>query len=279
MTICLGFITHNRLEYSKLALQSVLDDPTEQFSLFIWDNASTDGTAEYLKHDANDPRIVDIVFSKENIGQTAAISKIWSSSKTNLLGKLDNDCLVTAGWTRILAEAHKDIANLGVVACWHFLPEDFDLQRAKHKIQRFGNHQILRHAWTCGTGFLIKSSTFKKFGRIHGDNMTRYWQRIAKAGYINGFYYPLIYQEHMDDPVSKYSLLKDDDAIKSMRDTTYSIKYHDIKTLQESIKLRKVFIDNILNDPWDANYYIGWRPRLRRAAAKIAKSVRLPLSI
>lgn len=69
MTIELAFITYNPLEYTKLALASVLADLTEEFSLTIWDNASTDSTVEYLKKEVNDPRIADIIFSKENVGQ------------------------------------------------------------------------------------------------------------------------------------------------------------------------------------------------------------------
>ena len=49
MTIDLVFISYNRLDYTKLALASVLADPTEEFSLTIWDNASIYGMAEYLK--------------------------------------------------------------------------------------------------------------------------------------------------------------------------------------------------------------------------------------
>lgn len=51
MTIDLVFITYNRLEYTKLALVSVLADPNEEFRLTIWDNGSTDGTVEYLKNE------------------------------------------------------------------------------------------------------------------------------------------------------------------------------------------------------------------------------------
>lgn len=69
MRIVLVFITFNRLEYTKLALASVLADPTEEFSLTIWDNGSTDGTVEYLKNEVNDPRIADIILSRENVGQ------------------------------------------------------------------------------------------------------------------------------------------------------------------------------------------------------------------
>lgn len=69
MTVELVLITYNRLARTKLALASVLSDPTEEFSLTIWDNASTDGTVEYVKKEVNDPRIADIIFSKENVGQ------------------------------------------------------------------------------------------------------------------------------------------------------------------------------------------------------------------
>ena len=81
MTIDLVFITYNRLEYTKLALASVLADPEEEFSLTIWDNASADGTVEYLKNEVNDHRIANIVFSKENVGQTAAVNEIWDVPK------------------------------------------------------------------------------------------------------------------------------------------------------------------------------------------------------
>jgi len=113
MSIDLIFITHNRLEYTELSLASILADPSEEFTLTIWDNASTDGTVEYLKNEVKDPRIIDIVFSKNNVGQVNAVNEIWGKSKADLLGKLDNDCIMTPGWTRKLAQAHNDILNLG----------------------------------------------------------------------------------------------------------------------------------------------------------------------
>jgi len=139
-------LTYNRLDYTKLALRRLLSDPKEEFALTIWDNASTDGTQQFLKT-VNDPRIVDIIFSQTNKGQTYVTNKIWSESSAELVGKVDNDCFVTPGWTKILAQAHKDLPNLGVVGCWQFFPEDFDYNRAKCKIQTFGKQQIFRHPW------------------------------------------------------------------------------------------------------------------------------------
>ena len=269
MAIDLVFIAYNRLEYTKLALASILADPTEEFSLTIWDNASVDGTVEYLKNDVNDQRIADIVFSKENVGQVVAVNTMWSKSEADLLGKLDNDCLVTPGWTRILAQAHTDIPNLGVVACWHYPPEDFDYERAKHKIQIFGKHRIFRHPWTCGTGLLIKRETFKKLGPIQRKATTQYWLKMAVEGYINGFYYPLVYQEHMDDPKNKHSHLKDEASYQQAKKVTFNINSPGQEILAGRWCWRQEVLDNLLNGPWDAKYYTGWRGRL----CKIKKRV------
>jgi GT2 family glycosyltransferase len=271
MTIHLAFITYNRLDYTKLALASVLADPTEEFSLTIWDNASTDGTVEYLKKEVNDPRISDVIFFKENIGQTAAVNKIWSNSKADLLGKLDNDCLITPGWTRILARAHRDIPKLGVVACWHFRPEDFDYERAKHKIQTFGKHQILRHPWTCGTGLLFKRETFERFGPMQGKGTTDYWLRMALAGYVNGYYYPLVCQEHMDDPRSPHTLLKSDEDLQRympVTSGTFGILSLGgwIQFLREDAMMTQVASA-------DPKHYVGWRAILRRLKGKLRRII------
>jgi len=270
MNIALVFVTYNRLHYTRLALASVLADPDERFSLTIWDNASTDGTVEYLKREVNDSRISDIIFSKENVGQIEAVNQVWGQSKADLLGKLDNDCLVKAGWTRKITAAHRDIDNLGVVACWNFFPDEFDYERAKHKIQTIGEHRILRHPWTCGTGFLIKRETYKRFGPIRGKSTTSYWLRIAKAGYINGWYYPLIYQEHMDDLRSQYSKLGRlpfEEAFK------FSPAFQEgtVKTLEQYVENRNEIIRNILEDPFDPTYYTGLRARTKKFKNKLKR--------
>lgn len=269
MTIDLVFVTYNRLEYTKLALASVLADPTEQFNLTIWDNASADGTVDYLKNEVNDPRIVEVISCEENAGQIVAANEVWGRSKADLVGKLDNDCLVTPGWTRTLAEAHRDMENLGVVACWHYFPDDFDYERAKRKIQAFGRHRILRHPWTCGTGLLIKRETFKRLGPIDGDVTTGYWMKMAMAGYVNGFYYPLVFQEHMDDPKSQHSILKDEQSYQAAKEVTFNIKRHGQETLEDRWLWRKRVLDNLLEGPWDVRYYVGWRGKLRTLKTRL----------
>ncbi|HUW19293.1 MAG TPA: glycosyltransferase [Sedimentisphaerales bacterium] len=273
--IHLVFVTFNRLDYTKLALASVLADPAEQFSLTIWDNASTDGTVEYLRNEVNDQRVDDIVFSEKNMGHTAAINEVWGKSKADLLGKLDNDCLVTPGWTRTLAQAHYDIPNLGVIACWHFFPEDFDYEQARHKIQTFGKHRIFRHPWTCGTGLLVKRRTFERFGPIQsrGRGTTQYWLQMARAGYINGWYYPLVFQEHMDDPRSQHSRVNRM-PFERAYEHTFAYRTGFVTNMEMYKKLHEDILQNLLSGPYDPKYYCGWRAKFRRALGRINRAIK-----
>jgi glycosyltransferase involved in cell wall biosynthesis len=262
MSTDLVFITCNRLEYTKLALASVLADPTEDFSLTIWDNGSTDGTAEYLRDEVSDARIADIVLSKNNVGQITAVNEVWGKSRADLVGKLDNDCLVTAGWTRVLGRAHADIERLGVVACWHFFPEDFDYELARHKIQRFGEHRILRHPWTGGAGLLVKTETYRRLGPIGKNATTSYWIHMAAAGYINGFYYPLVYQEHMDDPRSRHTLLRDAESLEKY--LPVSARNFGVRTVEQWVDFLKKDARRLQRSSGNARSYMGWRRKFKQ---------------
>lgn len=273
MSIDLVFITYNRLHYTQLSLGSILADSTEDFSLTIWDNASTDGTPEYLKG-LKDPRIKEIVFSRENVGQTAAVNHVWSESKADLIGKLDNDCIVTPGWTRTLGKAHFDIEMLGVIACWHFLLEDFDLERARRKVQTIAGHQIFRHPWTCGTGLLIKRDTFQRMGPLRDKATTDYWLKMARAGYINGFYYPLVLQDHMDDPMSKYCQTNTESGFAAGRAVTVGLGADRYSNPAGRLEWRAQIISNLLDDPFDPAYYIGWRAKVRKTIRRVSTASR-----
>jgi GT2 family glycosyltransferase len=272
ITIALVFITYNRLDYTRLSLPQLLADPTEEFNLTIWDNGSTDGTQNYL-HTVRDRRIVDIVFSSTNKGQAYVTNKVWGESTADLVGKVDNDCLVTPGWTRILTQAHEDIDNLGVIGCWHFFPEEFDYEKARHKIQTFGNHQIFRHPWVDGSALLLKRKVYLRYGPcLEKDYLTRFWLRLAVAGYINGFYYPLVYQEHMDDPRSQHTVLKTEkDFQNNMPHTARNRGIYSLKDWEQCLRNDAVILQTASINP---KLYVGWRAKLRRLRSRIRKYIK-----
>lgn len=277
MNVAIVFITHNRLDYTRLALPRLLEDKTEACDLYIWDNASTDGTQEYLRNAVTDPRIVDVTLSPENVGQAAAMNHGWGRTMAELVGKVDNDCLMTPGWTRILARAHEDIEMLGTVACWHFPIEEFNESLASKKIVEINGHRILRHPWTCGSGFIMKRKTFLKMGPWPSGwraGTTPYFRRMALAGFVNGFYYPLVLQDHMDDPGSPHSRFHKYDFAQAYGDS-YGYNACAIREMGQYMKIREGIIRNLLEGPQDPTYYVGIRARWRRAVSRMRSAVGL----
>jgi len=217
------------------------------------------------------------VFRADNLGQTVAMNHFWLKSKDEFVAKLDNDCLITPGWLEIICQAHRDIERLGAVACWHYRIEDFDYDLAAWKIQRFGAHRIMRHPWVCGSGFVMKRSVFQEMGPwpegSRSIGTTSYFLKVAKAGYINGWYYPLVLQEHQDDPLSPYCISNDDISLRELADLTYSVRENKIQSVQQRMKRREVVVRQLLTGSWNPNDYVGWRARFSRLVGRLtAKS-------
>lgn len=268
MKIDLIYIAYNRLSYTKLTLPALLADPTEEFSLTIWDNGSTDGTREFISS-LEDPRISRKVFSSENVLLHGAVNDLVSRSSADLIGMIFDDILVTPGWTRPLAKAHSDVPEFGMIGSWHFPAEDFDYEIAKKKIKRYGEHQILQHPWTGVGAGLIKTRTMREFGPLKTSRTTNYWIKMALKGYVNGYYYPIICADHLDDPRASHSLLKTEEDFQ--KNITTTVKCHGVASLDDWIKwLRRdaLIIQTATADP---RWYVGWRVKARRLYLRTRK--------
>jgi glycosyltransferase involved in cell wall biosynthesis len=265
--IRLLFLTYNRLHYTRLALPRLLEDATEDFELVVWDNGSTDGTPDYLRG-VRDRRLQELVLRPRNEGQAAAVQHAWSGTGLELCGKVDNDCLVTPGWTRILAAAHRDLPQLGGIGCWHFMPEDFDQRLAAHKLRTFQGHRVLVHPHIGGTGFLTKHADYERFGPVDPQYLlSSYWARLAARGRVNGWYFPLVPLEHMDDPRSPHCDLPEelDDSAGS-----WITRTRGFRTRAEYERWIRNDARAILTAPAE----LGRRARLRELRARAARAVR-----
>lgn len=78
---------------------------------------------------------------------------------------------------------------------------------------------------------------------------------------INGWYYPLLYQEHMDDPRSPRTLLKsDEDLARCMPLSAKTFKVHSLEGWLSVLRDEALVLQRASLDPRD---HLGWRPRLR----------------
>ena len=106
-------LTYNNLEYTKACLESIYTYTEEgTYELIVVDNASTDGTREYL---VNDSRI-RVVFNKENVGFPKGCNQgIDLANPENDILLLNNDTIVTTNWLTNLKRCLYSDVKIGAV--------------------------------------------------------------------------------------------------------------------------------------------------------------------
>lgn len=152
--------TYNRLEYTKQALKSLLN--ADNCAVTVIDNASTDGTAEWLKSLQNSK--IKVIYNKENLGVSGAMNQFFELTKDDeWVGKVDNDTLVPPLWaTKLMIHARDrgiDIiqAKHPIIRATHKGGWD-GLMKGLKKIDQ-GTYQ---HICVGGSGILIRRSVIKE---------------------------------------------------------------------------------------------------------------------
>jgi len=118
MRIGILYITNNRLELTKISLPKMLSTPSKNLDIYIWDNASNDGTVDYLKT-IKDEKIKNIFFSDVNVGLNKPVQMLWNDIDADIVGKIDNDIYVSSGWLDLLVDVLQSPVQFGAVSGWH----------------------------------------------------------------------------------------------------------------------------------------------------------------
>jgi hypothetical protein len=202
-------ITWNRAAYLEKSLPRLFNTQ-DDIRVYWWDNGSVDGATDVVAS-IHDPRIVERRLSRENVLQ--AVPTLWflERSKSDVIGKVDDDTLVPAGWTKPISDLVRRHDNLGMIGCWTYWPEDFERNRetASKKIITLGEHQILQDLMIGGTAFLMRKSVARQYLLKNPDGQTFPVDRpkMTIDGRVTGWYFPLLWAEHMDDPRSSHCLM------------------------------------------------------------------------
>ena len=127
-------IHFNRLEYSKICLNSYFEKVKTPHKLVIWNNGSKDGTTEFLKSVEADKELlkrlpfeVEFYFSDKNVRWADVINHVWSNSTTlerspfkdktvQCLGYCPSDMLITNDWVAYQMGKMQLVPNLAVVS-------------------------------------------------------------------------------------------------------------------------------------------------------------------
>jgi GT2 family glycosyltransferase len=137
--IAVVVLTHNRVHLLRKCVENVLLRTSEATrEIVIWDNASPDGTAEYLRS-LDDPRI-RVVISEKNIGQNA-YARAFRLTKAPYFIELDDDVVnAPSEWDARLLEAFKRLPQIGFLAA--------DLEDDPHDLASRYRHHIRPHEYT-----------------------------------------------------------------------------------------------------------------------------------
>lgn len=219
MKLRVFMLTYKRVEYTRLSLQRLCDTVPEYGRITVWDNNSGPEMRDLLRQFEGHPRIDKIIYHPTNDRLRGPTNAFWEQAgDAEYLSKVDDDCLVSPGWCEKLIQAHEEIPEAGVLGCWRYLDEDFVPELAQRKIQTFGRHQIMRNCWVEGSGYLMKREVLQRIGPLRDqESFTGWCIRAAAAGYLVGWYYPFLFQEHMDDPRVPHTGMKTEEDFQRLR--------------------------------------------------------------
>lgn len=104
-------LTFNQLEYTRMCVDSVLRNTTVPYELIFVDNASSDGTLDYLKTLPN----VRIVANEQNLGFAGGNNQGLALASGEYALLLNNDAIVTPGWLELMLAPMQRDPKVGIV--------------------------------------------------------------------------------------------------------------------------------------------------------------------
>lgn len=114
--ISIIMLTFNNLILNERCLESILQNADyPNFELIVVDNASQDGTPEYLLAQAKRDDRIKVILNQENKGFAGGNNQGAAASTGDYLVFLNNDTIVTRGWLHGLLRALKREESAGMV--------------------------------------------------------------------------------------------------------------------------------------------------------------------
>lgn len=262
-------VTHRWPSYARASLERLLSTCDASMRVWLWHNGTDAETLECVRSFLDHPAIVHFHHSVENRKLLEPTNWMWSKGTATYVAKVDDDCLVDPQWATTLRAAHRDNPGFGVVGSWRFYEEDFDPALAERKIATFnGGHQLMKNAWVQGSGYLMKRRCIEEQGLLApGQSFTAFCIEVAHRGYQNGWYYPFVHEEHLDDPRSPYTGLRTDADLQDRM--PLSARTTGVQTLGDwEAQMRRSARKLQAANP-DPRHHRGWRQKLKNARKRL----------
>jgi len=267
-------ITYNSPQHVRVSLPHLLSTCDEWTRVWLWHNGDDEETLAVTSELAEDPRVHRFHHSRENVRLTAPTNWLWTESDATYVSKVDDDCLPAHGWIERLRDAHDVNPEFGAVGCWRFMEEDFLPDVAARKIATYdGGHQLLRNHWVQGSGYLLPREMVTRQGPLRqGQSFTQYCLDLARRGAVNGWVYPFVREDNLDDPRSPNTLFKDDEDFR--RRMPLTAQALGITSVADWARQEHESAVAVQRASLDLREYSGWRAKRRGARRRLEKLVR-----
>jgi len=260
-TIDVLLISHDRPDYTRLALGNLLDVADPGVRVWVWHNGMDLQTRQVVEAFLDHPRFYRFHHSPENRKLRDPTNWLWREAGGELLAKVDDDCLVPGDWPARMRAAHAAEPRFGALTCWHHAPEDLSERLYRKKLRSYHGISILQNCWVNGSGYTVKRRAIQEQGLL-AENQTwsDYCIDLALRGWIHGWLYPFLFEEHMDDPRSPHCRIKTDADLE--RRAPLSAQVNHVATVEAWLAQQRRSARLIQTAPLDPRRFRGWRRRL-----------------
>lgn len=262
-------ITYNSPDYVRRSLPSLLDSCDDSSRVWLWHNGDDEATLAVAQEYSADARVHRFHHSPANVGLREPTNWLWANADGDYLSKVDDDCVLDDDWISRLRVAHESNVNFGVIGASRLRPDDIVPELVEAKLETFdGDVTLFRNHWLQGSGYLLKREWTERKGLLlEGQTWTNYCLSLAKSGAVNGFLYPFIFEDHMDDPRSEHTLLLNDDDLEWRM--PLSAKRSKVRTLDDWESQLKHTAHQIQVAPTDLRHFQGWRLRVGHLRSRV----------
>lgn len=269
-------ITYRSAGYLHLSLPRLLDTLGADDRVWLWHNGDDEATLDALRRWRDDPRVHRFHHSRENVRLREPTNWLWQESTARFVSKVDDDCLVSPGWLDTFAAAHDANPAFGVVGSWRHPESDYVPALAERKIESFaGGHRLMRNLWVQGSGYLLPRGLTERAGGIREEeSFTGYCIRLARTGAVNGFYFPFVPEDHMDDPRSSHTLIHSDADLQDRM--PLSARANGVTTVAEWTAQLERSARALQSASLNPREYSGWRNHIKSARRRAVRLLGRP---
>jgi len=105
----------NRLDVTRMTIESILTNTREPFDLLVFDNGSCPEMVDYLKSLEASGKIDYLILSKRNVGKLNALKIIFNSAPGEVVAYTDDDVFHLPGWLDAHLKIIDTFPNVGAV--------------------------------------------------------------------------------------------------------------------------------------------------------------------